>query len=485
MPGPIHLFKDYLTKRFGHALHRVPVDFGFGCPHGGCSFCAENAGRARQLAPGLDIEAQVRAGTAFAERRYHADGAYIAYFQASTSTNAPAAQLRQSFERALGAAKFQLLIVATRPDCLPPDTLDYLAELNGRLETWVELGVQTANDQTLARINRGHDFACSARAVEALARRGIKTAAHVVLGLPGETAADFRLTAARLAALPFSAVKIHNLLILKSAPLAQDPPRTMDEHEYAWALADFLRRVPAAWPVMRLKADAPPEELLAPKWALCKSRFSHLFFKLLRDNAFQQGDLLGQTDAPHPRPARRWPEILRAPAKVLEAGGTEPHAPPEGVELQRLPGDARTAARELEGQFDAILLDAPPPERRPELWTYDFLRLLTKRLKISGVLLANTAALPVRGALLRLGLHVGALPGGATLAAFDAAKLPSPLPEKERRIILASTSGAPFRDPSLNDTAAGILRRRQALLRRLRHHGVPKRSGFPRPQALY
>ena len=273
--------------------------------------------------------------------------------------------------------------------------------------------------------------------------------------------------------------------MLKSAPLARNPPPTLDEHEYAWALADFLRRVPAAWPVMRLKADAPPDELLAPSWALCKSRFTRLLLDLMREHGFQQGDLPGEDAAPAARPSRPWPEILGRPAKALEVGGSQPFAIPAGVALQRLPGDARAAARRLEGSFDAILLDGPPPERRPELWTHDFLRLLARRLGPEGVLLANTASPAVRGCLLRLGLQVGGLPDGATVATLDAAKIPAPLPEKLLRIIRSSTSGAPFRDPTLGASAAEILRRRQALLRRLRRRGVPKRSGFPRPQALY
>ncbi len=286
----ILFFREYLSTLYGRALHRIPVDLGLSCPNrgrdgeGGCVFCAPDGGRARHLLEGLDIEEQVERGLDYVRRRYDASPPYALYIQAFTGTNAASERLRELYERTLALADFKTLIIATRPDCLPPETMDLLAELNSRYELWVELGVQTANDDTLALMRRGHDFACVEKAVTELAARGIKTAAHVILGLPGETQADFERTAAKLAPLPFSGVKVHNLLVLKDTPLAamfrDGQVKPMNEYEYAMALASFLEALPDEWIVMRLTAEAPDESLIAPKWWMKKGQFLDMFLKI-------------------------------------------------------------------------------------------------------------------------------------------------------------------------------------------------------------
>ena len=174
-------------------------------------------------------------------------------------------------------------MIATRPDCLPEECLDYLTELKERCELWLELGVQTANDATLRRISRGHDFACVQDAVRRASARGIHCAAHLILGLPGETKKDYLYTAGRIAELPFEAVKMHHLLILRGTPMArmlhEGQVHPLNEYEYASALAAFLRRLPDSMSVMRLSADAPPETVVAPKWWMKKGQFREMFLK--------------------------------------------------------------------------------------------------------------------------------------------------------------------------------------------------------------
>ncbi|OGV56631.1 MAG: TIGR01212 family radical SAM protein [Lentisphaerae bacterium GWF2_52_8] len=286
MSSKLYLFSDYLRGRFGRTLHKIPVAFPVTCPNraadasGGCIYCDEAGARAGHLPPFAPISEQVRIGVRNAANRYGAKPPYIAYFHAFTSTNAPLERLRGWVSETLDAADFSMLIFSTRPDCLPENILDFLSDLALKREVWLELGVQSAHDATLKRINRGHDFACVEKAVRSLSGRGIKCAAHVILGLPGEGLAEFRETAARLSGLPFSGIKLHNLLVLEGTPLAdmwrRGELQTMDEHEYVEALVDFLQRIPRAWPVLRLISEAPEKKILAPRWTVPKAQFIDL-----------------------------------------------------------------------------------------------------------------------------------------------------------------------------------------------------------------
>ena len=282
----LRFFADEIAKRYGHPLRRIPLSAGFSCPNrdsrgrGGCLFCAEDGSRAGHLREGMSLEEQVRSGLALAQRLYDAKPPWIAYFQAFTATNAPAEKIRAMLEETVRLADFPVIVLATRPDCLPDPVLDLLEEWNRKVELWVELGVQTAQDKTLRRIRRGHDFACSENAVRHLHERGIRTAAHLILGLPGETPEDMMDTADKIAKLPFSAVKMHHLLILKGTGLAKTPCPCLNEYEYAILLRDFLHRLPDGMLLMRLSSDAPEDTILAPKWWMNKSQFLNFFRSL-------------------------------------------------------------------------------------------------------------------------------------------------------------------------------------------------------------
>jgi radical SAM protein (TIGR01212 family) len=298
-PTPFYSYRRFMTETYGVPLYRVPVDLGLGCPHrgadgaGGCAFCSPDGGRARATTGLGTIEEQIRGAIAFARRRYEATQ-FMAYVQAFTGTFAPEAEQRALYDRILAAHSFRALSIGTRPDCLPPGTLDLLAGLRGRTEVWVELGVQTVHDRTLQRINRGHDWDASRRAILALHARGLCVAVHVILGLPGETCADFQTTADTLASLPLDGLKIHNLHVIRGTPLAEDfarkPFPVLDEREYAEALIDFLRRLPPRLPIFRINTDTPAEELVAPKWAMKKGQFLDYVLKTMTGRGVAQGD---------------------------------------------------------------------------------------------------------------------------------------------------------------------------------------------------
>ncbi len=296
----LYFFRDYLTEHYGKALQRIPFDLGLSCPHrkpdgsGGCAFCAENGSAARHLSPDMSIAKQAERGIRYVKERYGAEAPYLAYFQSFTNTYADIETLKRLYEEALSTADYKIVIIATRPDCLSEECVEYLASLKNRYEVWVELGVQSANDATLKKINRGHGFAAVKDAVRRLDARGIKVAAHVILGLPGEDRKDYLATAEQIAALPFSGIKVHNLLILKGTPMARmlndGEAAPLNEYEYAGALADFLLHLPEKMVVMRLSAEAEPSEVIAPKWWMKKGQFLEMFRQVFRERSEGNAD---------------------------------------------------------------------------------------------------------------------------------------------------------------------------------------------------
>lgn len=279
----LHFFSDEIAARYGKKLYRIPLDLALGCPNrpdrfgDGCTFCAEDGSRARHLARHLELAKQVQAGIEFAAGRYGATAPYLAYFQSFTSTFAPVEVLRKLYRQALDAADFKVVLIGTRPDCLEPEKIAFLAELARQYEVWVELGIQSTDDAVLRAINRGHDFACAALAARRLADAGIHVAAHMIAGLPGETEEGFVNGADQIAALPLAAVKLHQLMILKNTILAKTPVPTLNEYDYARYIAKFLRRLPDSVSIMRLVADADQAAVIAPKWWMNKSQFLEYF----------------------------------------------------------------------------------------------------------------------------------------------------------------------------------------------------------------
>jgi len=314
--APFVQYKQWMIERYGDALFRVPVEIASTCPHGRCAFCSENGSRAQQTQRQDSPIEQIEAAIKFSKRRYKAQKLML-YIQAFTADLTDPAQQQLIFE-CLDEYKFEAISIGTRPDCLPEAALDFLetlktpAEDSGpttncrpgaptRREVWVELGVQTANDETLKRINRGHDWACSKKAILDLAGRGLHVAPHVIIGLPNESSKDWNHTAEELAALPIAGIKIHNLHVVKGTRLAENPPPVLNHWEYAEALMEFLRRIPANIPVMRISTDTPDDELIAPHWHLEKGQFLDYVVQQMTMREITQGDLFqGRDGCPQP-----------------------------------------------------------------------------------------------------------------------------------------------------------------------------------------
>ncbi len=201
-------------------------------------------------------------------RRRNAAEHFIAYFQPGTNTYAPVDRLRAAFEEALAQPQVVGLAIGTRPDCVPDDVLDLLAELAQRTWLVVELGLQSVHDRSLAWIGRGHDYAAFVDAAERCRRRGLAIGAHVILGLPGESRDDMLATAQEIGRLGIHSVKLHNLYAVRDTPLADAVAagtiRLPEFDEYIGYVADFLEAIPPGCVVDRLCGDAPPQYLIAP-----------------------------------------------------------------------------------------------------------------------------------------------------------------------------------------------------------------------------
>ncbi len=279
---------DRLRERHGERVWRVGVDGGFSCPHRnegrgkrGCSYCAPSAGRAPYI-DSVDCEsldAQIGKALSFLRRRYDAR-AFFLYFQAYSSTNASVGRLRAVYDEGLAwgeGGKFRGLVVSTRPDCVDAEKAELLASYAaGGLEVWVELGLQSAHDNTLARIHRGHDFAAFERARRFLALPGLRTAAHLILGLPGESRSDMLDSARALSELRLDGVKFHDLQLARGSALAAEYPAgeisLLHREALPSFLADCLEVLPPDCEVIRLCSDIADRERLAPKKVIDKSQ---------------------------------------------------------------------------------------------------------------------------------------------------------------------------------------------------------------------
>lgn len=307
MKLPFTSYKEFMIERHGAPLHRVPIDFNFGCPNreadgsGGCTFCNIRGSAAVQTLGAQTVEEQMHAAIDFARRRYGAKK-FMAYIQAFSATFGKTQQ--PLYLNLLDQFPFTAVSIGTRPDCITPQAIDFLTELNQHIEVWVELGVQTIHDSTLERINRGHDWASSEQAINALHNANIPIALHAILGLPGETSTHFQATANRFAQLPIQAVKIHNLHIEKGTTLALEhaltPLPVFKEHDFAEHLIDFIRRMPPNLPIMRLTTDTLDHELIAPRWHMDKMKFRNYVIAQMEAREWRQADLFPGYQHPEP-----------------------------------------------------------------------------------------------------------------------------------------------------------------------------------------
>lgn len=295
-------FSEELKRVFGCRVHRISVDAGFSCPNrdgtagsGGCIYCGGKGSGAHGIQSGVTVAKQIEAGKEVMTRKYKAKK-FLAYFQAYSNTYAPVEELQRLYDEALAVADVVGLIVGTRPDCLPPETIALLGEYARKTYFWLELGLQSPLDRTLKLLGRGHDFASFAEAVRACKRQGIRVSAHVILGLPGETRDEMLGTTKILNDLGIDGVKIHLLHVMKETPLAELYTRgevpLLERDEYVGLVCDFLERLRPEISIQRLTGDGGRDHLIAPLWSLQKFEVLNAIDFELERRGSRQGSAL-------------------------------------------------------------------------------------------------------------------------------------------------------------------------------------------------
>jgi len=294
-------FPAFFRSKFKGRVQKVSVDAGFTCPnrdgvkgYGGCTYCNNKTFKPTYCSLERSISSQLEQGIDFFARKYKTMR-FLAYFQAYTNTYAPLNDLRRLYKEALAYPKIIGLVIATRPDCLEPEVLDYLESLSKEYYVMVEFGIESHLDSTLHRVNRGHTFAESARALGETRRRGINNCAHLILGLPGENREDFLNQARAISKLPVDNLKLHQLQIHKGTALEKQYKESptgfhlFSAEEYIELVVDYLELLNPQIIVERFVSQAPPEMLVAPKWGLKNFEFVAKLEKRLEQRNTWQG----------------------------------------------------------------------------------------------------------------------------------------------------------------------------------------------------
>ena len=294
-----HDFNTYLRNIFGCRVQKITIDAGLSCPNRdgtlsteGCIYCNDRGSGTGVYARGFSVTDQLLEGKRMLSKRYKAKK-FIAYFQSFSNTYAPLDRLKKIYAEALAVENVVGLSIGTRPDCVDEPVLDLLSGYSEDYLTWIEYGLQSVHNRTLALINRRHDVACFTRAVDITRNRGIKICAHVILGLPMEEKHHILETANTIADLKIDGIKIHLLYVVAGTKLEQvylqGQYRCLEQQEYVDLVCDFLEHIPKDMVIQRLTGDPHPEELVAPLWSLRKAQTLLLIRQTLEKRDSWQG----------------------------------------------------------------------------------------------------------------------------------------------------------------------------------------------------
>ena len=317
-------FVGYFKRKYGERLQKIVLDAGFTCPNrdgkvgrGGCTYCDNAAFHPSYSTAGKSLHQQMDEGIEFHKVRYRTTEHYLAYFQSFSNTYAPLDRLRELYEEALSHPSVVGIVIGTRPDCVDEEKLDYLADLAGGrvLEGWsrslsdgqertapvviVEYGIESCYDQTLLRINRGHDFETARRAVTMTAERGLDVGVHFILGLPGETRQMMLDSCELINALPIRSVKFHQLQIVKGTKMEKEYAERQEDferfslEEYLDFFVDMLERLRPDLYIERFVGEVPPRFVNETPWGLIRNaELLRLLEKRLEERDSWQGRLL-------------------------------------------------------------------------------------------------------------------------------------------------------------------------------------------------
>ena len=296
----VNFLSDELKRKYGRKMYKLALDGGMTCPNRdgktgsrGCIFCSvhgsgdfaeEYRGDIREQLDRAKLRIRDKAG----------DCGYIAYFQSFTNTYAPIEKLRALFYDVIGQPDVDVLSIATRPDCLPDETVELLAEINRVKPVWVELGLQTVNAKTAEYIRRGYDLPVYDDAVKRLKEQGIEVITHMIIGLPGEDKADMVDTARYIGQSGADGIKFQLLHVLSGTDLEKEYLQGRFEclslEEYTEILCDCIRAIPPEITVHRITGDGAKRDLVAPLWSGNKKHVLNYINRYMRENNVTQGE---------------------------------------------------------------------------------------------------------------------------------------------------------------------------------------------------
>lgn len=298
---PYNDFGNWIRKKFPFRVQKISVDAGFTCPNRdgrlsvhGCTYCDNRTFSPSYCSRTKSIREQIEEGKAFFSRKYP-EMKYLAYFQSFTNTYGTVEQLKQRYEEALAVEDVVGLVIGTRPDCVDEEKLDYLAGLNKNNFIIVEYGIESANDDTLRRINRGHTFETCQKAIKQTKERGIITGGHIIIGLPGEDPKESLRQAPIISECGLDILKIHQMQIIKGTRLAREymekPFHLYSVDEYIQLISEYIQYLNKDIILERFVSQSPKELLIAPKWDIKNYVFTNRLIKEMISSGSYQGKL--------------------------------------------------------------------------------------------------------------------------------------------------------------------------------------------------
>jgi hypothetical protein len=284
-------YSRYFARQFGGRVQKISIDAGFSCPNrdgkistGGCTFCSNATFNPSYCRPEKSIKQQIEEGIEFHQRRYRRANKYLAYFQPFSNTYKPLEELKGIYRQALEIPEIVGIVIGTRPDLIDEGILQYLSEIKETHYVMLEYGVESVYDETLRRVNRGHDFATAEHAIRMTAEHGIPCGAHFIFGLPGETKTIMLDAADIISQLPLTTVKFHQLQIFRDTKMAEEYQahpelfHLFDLEEYIDFVIDFAERLNPNIVIERFAGEVPPRFLVSEPWM--KLRYDEVLTKI-------------------------------------------------------------------------------------------------------------------------------------------------------------------------------------------------------------
>ncbi len=288
--NPYYTFRKYLAEKFHTKVFRISIDGFQGCK-GECIFCEQHF----YHQPTQTLEDQMQKLISYFTRRYRARLFYL-YLQKGTNTDRPIVQLKAYYDRVLALHEFSGFIIGTRPDCINEQVIELVQSYTSMYDVWIEYGLQSSHNRTLAYIRRNHTYEDFLHAIELTCPTNIKVTVHLILGLPGESESDLIETVRKVSALPIHGVKFHHMYILENTPLAEiyrhGEYAPLSYEQYKCLIVSALRHLRSDVIVHRIMGDDTTGKLIAPKWAMNKEEIIYDIKHTMISQGWSQGDLL-------------------------------------------------------------------------------------------------------------------------------------------------------------------------------------------------